>query len=255
MTRVVVLVALLAVGVGIAVRYVNGLFADKQRDLARAESGDLARPDVAPSKPPASPPLRRSFRREDEVLVVEEASTFAPRSATDTRPAARRRVLTLAGDGLLTRRPFRADEPGPLVTALVDRADVDALLRAARAAPAVEGGATHVVRTVFDGRVDERAVAAAPPAVLGAVGRSLDRSAWPAQAFLRLAQVEGDDAAATAIPWPLGRRAPAPFLAGAPVELERGRAREWVAAMKPGAVWTHADGLFRVDAFDPLPPP
>lgn len=241
------LVAVLAVGVAVAVWYVNGLFKERAAAEDDVRSGAAARRAERPVEKPSAPPLDRSTARADEVLVVVEAAPAA------TRPTDVRRRVVVRGNGELSRLPTAADEPGPLVTALLDRAEVDDLLRFVVALPATtESRTLTATATLRSGAVARAATPEQLARVLSATGRGVRRNAAPEALRLR---VRTSTRPAKDLPqWPL-REDPATFFEDAKPTADRARFAALVAALRPGAAFAFEDDAFEVVALDVLPPP
>ncbi len=234
--RLLIMVLGVAVAVYAAVKIADSAFSERkdvQRDL---DSGKIADRRDAPPKPSTEPALARPTGAADEVLVVDAPSPAA------TRPTDRRRHVVLKGNGALRRLPAAADETGPLVTAALDRADVDGLIRRALALPVAPESAFRITVRTAAGLATRNATATDAEAFLKAVGRAVKRGAAPESIRIRVAPSAAT--AAVPPPWPLPRQRPTAFLDGALVDVTADRLRELVKTMAVGASFRDADGAF-----------
>ncbi len=250
--RLVILVLGVAVAVFVAIRLADSAFGERKDIQKDLDSGKLAdRRDTA-AKPPLEPPLVRPTGAQDEVLVVDAAFPAA------TRPTDRRRHVVLKGNGVLKRLPAAADETGPLVTAALDRGDVDALIRRALALPASAEGPFRITVRTGAGTETRNATPTDAAVYLKAVGRAVKRGAAPESLRIRItpaASLPTPPTGPTPPPlWPLPRQRPDAFIDGAQVDVAADRLRESVKTFAVGAMFRDADGvIYAVTDADVLP--
>jgi hypothetical protein len=249
------LLVVIATGVWIAIRYVDEVFKEQKRReelIIEGNSKELSG-QPTPPRPPAQPPLDRPATRGTEVIVLV-AQGLEARTATDTRPPRRRKVVVVRGNGEFVRLPS-AGEPGPVVTGIIDRATVDELARA------VTGGLAEADRgDAYDARV---ALGAGQPSgsglnrngarrLLELSGKSLNKSAAPEWVQLETAPAEVE----ATEPWPFPRAVPETFAPGKRLESgpDRAKFREsLLRLLDPKAVFSHAGKAWKVAALDLIP--
>lgn len=252
-----VLVLVVGCAAAAAVYYVERVYRSREEYVDKVREGRTEelhpRPPARPEDPAA---LARTTSRAIEALVVVSAGR-----ASDSGPASRppgKRLLVIRANGELTRLPASADEAGPLVTGVLDRAQLDGLLRTVLALPASvtpPPGLTAWVE-LEPGRRQERPLVADGPearAILGAGGRQMNRTAAPERPFVRTAPADAGPAAA----WPLQRSTPEALATGGAILPESDRARFRRALLEllaPGARFSYQGAVWRVVEIDLLPP-
>jgi hypothetical protein len=235
----IILLLVVAAAVGIAIYYVENLFKEreKQADLIREGRTEELFP-APPPAPPGSPPLERPTSRGTEVLAL-----FEPGAQAESAPGPfTRQIVSIRGNGEFVRLPALPDEPGPVVTGILDRARVDELIRAAAAAAV---GSSFGLRTAGDRAPRPVADGAAIHELRTIAGKQMNKSAAPEKTFLRMATTT--ETADT--PWPFARQKPESFAAGAILipESDRMKFREGVLKLlTKDARFSHQDKTWQV---------
>jgi hypothetical protein len=247
-----VLLAVVGIGVWIAIRYIEGVFKERERQEELISEGNVE--ELAgkppPPKPPAQPPLDRPTTRGTEVLIV-----LGPPRKGETRPSYSRKAVVIRGNGEFVRLASGPSEPGPLVTGILDRATVDDLARSVMGkmsgADAADSYSTIVFLTsgkISGGGLDR---AGARPFV-ELVGKSMNRTAAPDFVQLKVAPADGE----ATEPWPFPRAAPEGFaqMKRLSPDSDRSRFREGVLRLlDPAARFSHAGKVWRVEDLDLIP--
>jgi hypothetical protein len=253
--QLVLLILLVVAGtaVGVAVYYIEHVYKARESFVEKIREGKPE--ELVEKRPPptvGTPPLARSTSRGVEVLVV---TTKLPASgpAASTRPASSRKVVTIRGNGEFTRLPALPDEPGPVVTGLLDRGRVDDLIRSVDDAPDSAGSGDYVVTALLS---EKRKVAAwsreKAREILQLAGKEMNRAAVPERVFLRTHAAE----AGPANPWPFQRAAPETFQNGAELvaESDRTRFRQGLSKLlEKDARFSFKDKVWTVGQLDLLP--
>ena len=245
-----VLLVVVATAVWVAVRYVEDVFKERERQedaILEGRPEELTGKPLAP-KPPAQPPLERSTTRGTEVIVV-----LAPPQKGETRPSSSRKAVVIRGNGEFVRLPASAAEPGPVVTGMLDRAAVDELARAVMGkAPATGGDAysTHV--SLASGKVSGGVDREAARKLLEISGKSVNKSAAPDSVQLRTAPADGE----ATEPWPFPRAAPDGFTTARRLSSDSDRARfreSLLRLLERNAKFSHAGKVWTVEELDLIP--
>jgi hypothetical protein len=243
-----VMVAVIAAAVGIAVYYVERVYKEREAYVDKIKQGDVEDLVDKPRPPAPRPPTDRPTDRTEVLAVL--GRTKGAESAPSSRPSSK--LLQVLGNGEFVRLPALPDEPGPVVTGILDRATVDRLLGAA--APAGDRPDAEFVATTSAGTTAGRRplTAAETRPLLEIAGRQMNRAAAPQRAFLRTAAADPGPSR----PWPLERAAPETFAKGAELVpgADRARFREAVLILlEKDARFSDGDRVWKVVTLELIP--
>jgi hypothetical protein len=254
------LIAVVGTAVAVGVYYIENVYKKREEFLDKVKKGEtedlIEKPPPAPtpSSPPPSQP-RPTDRREAIALVIKPAALAA--SSPTSRPALSQKVVTIRGNGEFMRIPSLPGETGPLVSGILDRAQVDELFRAVLdgaemdAERGSEFSITAITAAGKPGRARDLNRAGARK-FLELAGKSMNRSASPEQVWLKVETV--DEQATT--PWPFQRAAPESFARGGLLkpEADKVRFREGVLRLvDPSSRFSSKDKTWRVSELNLLP--
>jgi hypothetical protein len=249
-----VIIAVIGIGVWIAIRYVEGVFKERERQEELISEGNVE--ELAgkppPPKPPAQPPLDRPTTRGTEVIVVVGPP---PKNEPATRPSGPRKAVVVRGNGEFVRLPANAAEPGPVVTGILDRAAVDDLARFVTGQmPEADRGDTYATLVFLSaGQKSGGGLnRAGARRFLELTGKSINRSAAPESIQLKVGPADGD----ATEPWPFPRATPEGFaqMKRLSPDSDRSRYREAVLRLlDPAARFSHAGKVWKVEDLDLIP--
>jgi hypothetical protein len=160
--------------------------------------------------------------------------------------------MVVRGNGEMLRLPSRPEEKGPVVSALLDRAQLDDLLRAVAALPDRPDAGPFVLTASLRSGVVRRSASAADAATsLSAGGRNLRTAARPDRVLLRtIASTRPPEGAP---PWPL-RRPPGSYFEATALDADPDRWTSLLEQLRPGAAFSFEGAAFEVADVDLLPP-